>query len=308
MAIVSMKRLLKHARENHYLIGYFEAFNMDALLGVLDAAEDLDSPVIIGFGGQFIGSPKRGGRENIYNYGALAREAAKRSRVPAAVLLNEADSEDMIYNGIYAGFNAVMYQKKGEDYERTKNITREICKIAHMLNIDVEGEVGELASADISTGTLSPGTKTDLVKAARFVEETGVDALAVAVGNIHLLEDGKSSIDYELLGLLSRKIQVPLVLHGGTGISKEGLKRAADLGVSKINVGTALKRAYIEAVSKYYRENDVAKIDPHVTIGWGGADDMITRGRAAIADKTSEFISIFGSAGKAPALTRICHE
>ena len=299
MAIISMKRLLNHARENKYLVGYFEAFNMDALLGVLDAAEERHSPVIIGFGGQFIGSPKRGGRENIYHYGAIAREAAKRARVPAAVLLNESNCEKMVYQGMNAGFNTVMYQKSGECFEIATKITKEICRVAHMLDIDVESEVGELASADISTGKCTTGKNTDPDTAVRFVEETGIDALAVAVGNVHLLEDGKSPIDFELLDRLSKAVDIPLVIHGGTGISAECFKQMAEHGVAKINVGTALKRAYIESIGQFYKKKNLSRIDPHVTIGWGGPDDMIAQGRAAIAAKTGEFIGLFGSDGKA---------
>lgn len=299
MSLISMKELLRHAQENHYAAGYFESFNMDAMLGVLDAAELKKSPVIIGFGGQFVSSPKRNVEECIYHYGAFAREAAKRAAVPVAVLLNEADVEVMVYQGMNAGFNAVMYQKAGEDFEDTVKITKEICRIAHMLEIDVESEVGELPCADISTGTQTPGKNTEVRQAKYFVEETGIDALAVAIGNVHLLEGKKAEVDFDLLSQLRKEIPVPLVLHGGTGMAPEDLKKAIELGISKVNVGTVLKRAYIDAVGKFYTEKDLSKVDPHVTIGWGGEQDMISCGRAAIAEKTAEFIEMFGSAGKA---------
>ena len=299
MALYSMKKLLAHAQENRYAVGYFESFNMDALLGVLDAAEEKQSPVIIGFGWQFISSPKRTVQENIYNYGALAREAAQRATVPVAVLLNESDIEEMVYQGMNAGFNAVMYQKAGEAFEDTVRITKEICRVAHMLGIDVESEVGELPCADISTGKQTEGHNTDVDQALYFVKETGIDALAVAIGNVHLLEDRKAEVDFELLKRLRQTIPVPLVLHGGTGMAKEDLKKAIELGISKVNVGTVLKRSYIEAVGKFYTERDISHVDPHITIGWGGPDDMISCGRAAIAQKTGEFMDSFGSTGKA---------
>ncbi len=299
MALYSMKKLLHHARENKYAVGYFEAFNMDALLAVLSAAENADSPVIIGFGGQFIGSAAREVGEDIYNYGVSAKIAAQRSKVPAAVLLNETDKEKMVYEGMNAGFNAVMYQKAGEAFDDTVRITKEICKIAHYLDIDVESEVGELPMADISTKTIKEGQNTNVEQAKYFVEETGVDALAVAVGNVHLLEGEKSKLDFELLKRLAKKISVPLVLHGGTGVSDDDMKRAIELGITKVNVGTAIKRAYISSICKYYQENDVDNVDPHVTIGWGGKEDILSRGRAAISEKVLEFIRLFGSANKA---------
>jgi len=294
-----MKSLLYHAQQYKYAVGYFEAFNMDSMFGVLDAAESENSPVIIGFGGQFISSSKRTVKDSIYCYGALAREAAAHASIPAAVLLNEADYESMVYQGMNAGFNAVMYQKSGEDFETTIKITREICRNAHMLGIDVESEVGELPCADISSGNVSGGINTDLESAKRFIGETGVDALAVAIGNVHILETEKASIDYKLLTRLRDGLSVPLVLHGGTGMADDDIRKVISFGISKINIGTALKRAYIDAIGEFYVKRDVDKIDPHVTIGWGGSEDMIACGRAAIAQKTKELIELFGSAGQA---------
>ena len=300
MALISMKKLLAHAKENAYAVGYFEAFNMDAMLGVLDAAESKNSPVIIGFGGQFLNSGKRKKTEDIYVYGALAKRAAERAKVPAAVLLNEADSEDMVYRGMQAGFGAVMYQKSGEAQKKTLAITARICRVAHMLDIDVESEIGELPCAEVSDGSRTGGKNTDVAEAKDFVERTGVDALAVAVGNVHLLEDGRAEMDYGLLCRLRDEIPVPLVLHGGTGLAKEDFLQAIACGISKINIGTALKRAYIEAVGGFYREKDMGRINPHITIGWGGEEDMIDSGRAAVAKKTGEYMEMFKSAGKAP--------
>jgi len=297
--LVSMKEMLNKASEGKYAVGYFEAFNMDCMLAVLDAAEATNSPVIIGFGGQFVSSPKREVKENIYNYGALAREAAIRSSVPVAVLLNEADIEDMIYQGMNAGFNAVMYQKMGEDFEDTVRITKEICRVAHMLGIDVESEVGELPTADISTGTQTAGCNTDVEVAKKFIEETGIDALAVAIGNVHLLEGDKAPLDYELLKQLKAAVDVPLVLHGGTGVAPEDLRKAIELGISKVNVGTVMKRAYINAIEKFYAERDLSHVDPHVTIGWGGEEDMLSCGRKAIAEVVAGFMEEFGCCGKA---------
>jgi len=297
--LYSMKTLLQHAQKNQYAVGYFEAFNMDCMEAVLNAAEKVNSPVIIGFGGQFLSSPKRVYKEDIYSYGALAAEAAKQANVPVAVLLNEADQEDMIYQGMQAGFNAVMYQKAGEDFADTLRITKEVCRIAHMLEIDVESEVGELPCANITTGSETAGHNTDVAQAKAFVEQTGIDALAVAIGNVHLLETGKANLDYELLQRLRDEIPVPLVLHGGTGVAAEDLRKAIHGGISKVNVGTVLKRAYINEIQSFIAKHDLARIDPHVTIGWGGEEDMLCAARKAITQKVVEFIEMFDSVGKA---------
>jgi len=295
-----MSEMLAHAREKRYAVGYFEAFNMDAMLAVLSAAEQANSPVIIGFGGQFLSSEKRAVEEDVYLYGAIAQQAAKRSKVATAVLLNESNQLPMIYQGMQAGFNAVMYQNPGEDFHETRRITKEVCREAHSRGIDVESEIGELPIADIATGKRTKGANTDPDVALAFVEYTGIDALAVAIGNVHLLEDKKSDLDFELLQELNDKCPVPLVLHGGTGISDEDMKAAISFGITKVNVGTALKRAYINAIGPFYLDKDINKIDPHITIGWGGRDDMLSCGRDAIASKVLEFIELFGSANQVP--------
>jgi ketose-bisphosphate aldolase len=294
-----MTELLRDAEKHHYAVGYFEAFNMDALLACLEAAERTKSPIIIGFGGQFLSSPKRKSVEDVYIYGAVAKAAAERSSVPAATLLNEADRIDMLYQGMNAGFGAVMYQKEGEKKEDTLRITQEICKIARYMGVDVESEVGCLPTAGAGTKNIAAGYNTDVGYAKEFVSKTGVDALAVSIGNIHLLESGKASLDFDLLKELRHVIPVPLVLHGGTGVAPDDMKRAILTGISKVNVGTVLKRSYINAIRPFYTEKNLDTADAHATIGWGGENDMLSVGREAITNKILEFIDIFGCAGMA---------
>jgi ketose-bisphosphate aldolase len=302
--LFKMRDLIKHAEEHKYAIGYFESFNMDSMIATVNAAEKYDSPVIIGFGGQFIGSNKRRYKENVSNYGAAALEIARNASVPAAVLLNEADDIDMAYQALGAGFNAVMYVKPGEPLDDRVRITKELCRAAHSLDIDVEGEFDDLPNADISTGMQTEGTKTDVETAKRLVAETGVDALSVAIGNVHLLEGSHSTIDFQLLRGLREEIPVPLVLHGGTGVSDEDMKKAISLGISKVNVGTAIKRAYLNAIQDFIRGKDVSGIDPHVTIGWGGDEDLLSYCGEAINEKICNYIDLFGSRGKAEMILR----
>jgi fructose/tagatose bisphosphate aldolase len=179
MALVTMKSLMNHALENRYAVGYFESWNMESLLAVVDAAERTHSPVIIGFGGQFIGNNERLVEENIYHYGSLGKTVAEHAKVPVALLLNEADKVPMLIKALKAGFNAVMYQDPKVSFEETIEINKFIVKAAHCVGADVEAEVGELPSADVATGTVSGGELTDPEKAAFFVEQTGIDALAV---------------------------------------------------------------------------------------------------------------------------------
>jgi len=299
MALVSMKRLLNHALANKYAVGYFEAWNMDSILAVIDAAEKTNSPIIIGFGGQFIGSTKRTTKENIYHYGSLGKSVAENTKVPVALLLNEAHEIPMLINGLKAGFNAIMYEDHSIPLKDFIEINKYLVRTAHYCGADVEAEIGELPDADISTDSISQGKKTDPDEAAYFVEETGIDALAVAVGNVHLLENKKSDLDFELIKALRKKIKVPLVLHGGTGISPESLKEAIKLGMCKVNVGTVLKRGYVKSIQSYINDHEVDKMDPHDIIGRGGELDMLSGAREAVADEVVKFIKIFGCENKA---------
>jgi ketose-bisphosphate aldolase len=299
MALVSMKRLMDHALSNKYAVGYFEAWNMDSILAVVDAAEKTSSPVIIGFGGQFIGSGKRSVKENIYHYGALGKAIAENTKVPVALLLNEAHEIPMLINGLKAGFNAIMYEDHDIPMQEFIEINKYLVRTAHYCGADVEAEVGELPDANLAANTVSRGQRTDPDEAAYFVQETGVDALAVSVGNVHLLENKKSDLDFDLIVRIRKKVKVPLVLHGGTGISPENLKEAIRLGMCKVNVGTVMKRGYLRSVQSYLDNHDVNNMDPHDVIGRGGELDMLSLAREAVTEEVIRFIKIFGCENKA---------
>jgi ketose-bisphosphate aldolase len=299
MALVSMKSLMNHALENKYAVGYFESWNMESLLAVADAAEHMNSPVIIGFGGSFISNRERLIKENIYHYGSLGKAVAVNLKVPVALLLNESDQVSMLVNALCAGFNAIMYQNQEVSFEDAIEINKYIVRTAHYIGADVEAEVGELPSAEAGTGSICGGEKTDPEKAAYFAEQTGIDALAVAIGNVHLLEGGKAELDYDLIKILRERVCVPLVMHGGTGIGEESIREAIELGICKINVGTVMKRTFINYLKKYLAENDTDKIIAHEIVGLGGRHDVLSGARKAMTRDVMKFIKMFGSENKA---------
>lgn len=299
MALVPMRKLLNHALANKYAVGYFEAWNMESLLAVVDAAEQTNSPVIVGFGGQFVGSKKRKVRENIFHYGYLGKATAEHCKVPVALLLNEAHEVAMLMDGLKSGFNAIMLEANGMPFNDFIEINKYLVKTAHYFGADVEAEVGKLPDSDISNNTINGGKKTDVDEATYFVRETEVDALAVAVGNVHLLENKKAALDFELITTLRKKIPVPLVLHGGTGIDPDDMKEAIRLGMCKVNIGTALKRAYLDYVQSYLTDHNVKQMDPHNVMGRGGDEDMLCGAREAITDVVLGFMKTLGCENKA---------
>jgi ketose-bisphosphate aldolase len=294
-----MGLLLRHARAHGYAVGYFEAWNLESVLAVKDAAEQADSPVILGFNGGFLGGSRRRVVENIHHYGALGKAIAERARVPAALILNEASEVPLLMQGLKAGFNVIMHDHQGCSLEESVAINQELVRAAHAAGAEVEAEVGELPVHDLGTERLSRGEKTDPEAAAAFVRRTGVDALAVAAGNVHMLEGRKAALDLDLICTLSRRIAIPLVLHGGTGIATAALREAIRLGISKVNVGTVLRRTFLLALEGWFRTHQAARVDPNEGTSTGGEEDILAGARRAVAAEVLKLMEVFGSAGMA---------
>ena len=299
MALYPMSSLLAHARDHRYAVGYFEAWNLESVLAVKDAAEELDSPVIIGFNGGFMGNPARRIPENVRHYAALGRSIAEASAVPMSLILNEADDVELLVDGLKAGFNVVMHNHERCNVQKSIEINRYLAATAHAMGAEVEAELGELPVADARTNIVTEGQVTDPQEAVRFVEQTGVDALAVAVGNVHMLEGRKAVLDLELVATLAAKVPVPLVLHGGTGIEDEELREAISIGIAKINIGTLLRRTFVNSLRRYFEERDVEALDLNEVTSTGGRDDLLVEARTSMSKEIRRLIKVFGSAGMA---------
>jgi ketose-bisphosphate aldolase len=295
MSSIRCVDLLRHAQENSYAVGYFEAWNLESLLAVVRAAEIACSPVMVGFCGEYLANPKRKFKEDINLYGTLARQVAQSVSVPVATLLNESTDMSVAYQGVKADFDMVMFVDEKMPTDQLTVVTRKLVEFAHACDVAVEGEVGSLGVADQITGQKSAGNKTDPGVAAKFVAETGVDALAVSIGNIHFLEGGKVKLDFDLLEQIHQQVSVPLILHGGTGVDKADFKPSIKRGVAKVNVGAGLKRVVIESNLQYLAESDLSRMNPNDVLGRGGVLDMNVRSQEALIDEVLGFIKAFGS-------------
>lgn len=299
MALVGMNQLLRHAVEGKYSVGYFESWNLESTVAVVRAAEAARSPVIIGCCGEYVENPERRHKEHLSVYAAMARAAGEVASVPVATLLNEADDLATVYRGIKAGFGMVMFADDELSPEALEPIQLRVVEVAHASGVAVEAEVGTLPMVHAGTGQVDEGRKSDPAQVAGFVERTGIDALAVSVGNVHLQEDRKSGIDLELLAAIRAKVRVPLVLHGGTGIERSAFKEAAKLGVAKVNVGAGLKRVVIEAERRYFAGTDVTRMNPNDVLGTGRPTDLGVQGQEALMEEVLAFIRAFGGEHKA---------
>lgn len=292
MPLVAIGGLMERAIRGGYAVGYFESWDLASLQGVIDAAERTRSPVVLGFNGEFLSRPERAATERLGLYAALGRAAAESASVPCGFLFNECSNDDWTRRAMTLGFNLVMPVAGSDAPDRYARRTRAIVDLAHERGVAVEAELGELPHGAGAEG----GSATDPEAAAAFAAATGIDLLAVSVGNVHVLTNGERGLDLDLLASIQRRVGIPLVLHGGTGINTEALKGAIARGVAKVNYGTYLKQRYLKAV-RTALGRDVP--DPHRLLGMGGLEDALVAGRVAVRDAVLERIEWLGCQGRA---------
>jgi ketose-bisphosphate aldolase len=291
MPLQSLKKMLANALDGGYAVGYFEPWDQYSMEAVIQAAEVMSSPVIIGCGGIMMNQSwfNGGGMELLAGIGLVLGE---KSKVQTALLLNEVTTFEQILRGLDLGFNAVMLHTAGLSYEENLRITRRIVEAAHAVDVAVEAELGELPLG-IGGGNQSHAALTDPDQAADFMERTGADALAVSIGNVHIKLDGAvGALDLKRLERIHRKVSVPLVIHGSTGFPDDAIPEAISLGVAKFNVGTLLKKAFYtglrEAISTTPED-----ASPHDTVGSRKVDDVLSRACNRVREAVERLIKLY---------------
>ena len=227
-------------------------------------------------------------------YGALAR-AAESAQVSCAAMFNECPRDTWVERAIGAGFNLVMLSDAAAPLADLTRRIGDLVRLAHPRDVAVEAELGVLPGGVADYGDAT-GLVTDPDAAAAFVRETGIDVLAVSVGNVHVLLQGQRQLDLARLAAIGKQVDVPLALHGGTGIESESLRQVVALGVAKVNFGTYLKR---RALAAWRAALAVNEPDPHHLLGDGGRRDLMVIGRRAVRDAVLERIETLGCCGRA---------
>lgn len=245
MSVISMGELLRDASKRAYAVPCFNAINLDMVRGIVQAAEEERSPVILCHAEIHL---KYTSLEQI---APIMVEAMRNARVPVCVLLDHGKSFAAVMKAMHLGFNAIMYDGSEYEYEENVRRTSEIVKIARTLDVSVEGELGYVtrpksggAEGEDDDGIIDDTSLyTDPEQAREFVERTGIDALAAAFGTVHGVYLKKPELDIGRLNKISRTAGVPIVMHGGSGLSDDDFTRTIDNGVAKINyyTGMALK-------------------------------------------------------------------
>lgn len=239
--LVNLDYVLKKAQEGNYAVGLFNTTDSDMLEAAILAAEELNSPIIIGTA------------EVLLPYGELDLiapsliAAAKRAKVPVVVHYDHGLTFERCMQALKLGFTSIMFDGSAGDAEQNIKDTAQIVKIAHSFGATVEGEIGHVGEA--ATGdNAATDSYTTPEEAIAFIEKTGVDALAIAIGTAHGAYKEKPCLDLERLKQIRAKVDTPLVLHGGSGLSDDDFRNTIKYGIAKMNIFTDLCLAGLEGV------------------------------------------------------------
>ncbi|MEN3284304.1 MAG: tagatose 1,6-diphosphate aldolase GatY/KbaY [Solirubrobacteraceae bacterium] len=235
---------LHDARREGRAVAAFSVYNLEQTLGVCRAAEEADVPVLLQAGSSAF---RYAGTETL---AALALAAAEASPAAIGVHLDHAVDDEEIDRCLQAGYTSVMFDGSGLPLAENIRRTRAVARRAHEHGAWVEAELGGSFGDEDRTVNAARAEMTDPQQAQRFVSETGIDALAVAIGNVHGIPATPVALDFERLARIRARLDVPLVLHGASGLSDEDVQRAVAAGVAKINVNTELRRAFRAALAE----------------------------------------------------------
>ena len=280
--LVTMNDVLLPAKEGRYCVGFFNAVNVEMARAVIETAEELRAPVMVGTA------------EILLCANPLERVAeylipmAKKASVPVCVHYDHALTFEKCMEALKLGFSSVMYDCSTEDYETNLEKVREVVKICHAMGVTVEGELGHVGDNEGAGKLENPSDYfTDPVMAADFVKRTGIDSLAVAVGNAHGDYKFPPKLDFERIETIAKSTGLPLVLHGGSGLSDDDFRIAIEKGICKVNIFTDIDKA------------GKAGIEEGLKNGAKSMMGLIPYEIEAMKKVVANKIELFGSVGKA---------
>jgi len=304
--LVTNKDLLYPARQKTYAVGAFNINNLESLLAVVEAAVEEKSPVIVAV------TPSAIKYAGLAYLAKIAKTAAEIAQVPMSLHLDHGENFETASKCIEAGFTSVMIDGSFLKFEENAALTKQVVDFAHPKGVTVEAELGRLAGVEESTVEEKEAVLTDPNAAKEFVERTGVDALAVAIGTSHGAYKFKAEpkLDFERLKFIKEKVDIPLVLHGASsvpqwiiekavkygaelagarGIPEEHIKKAISLGIAKINIDTDLRLAFTATIREFLA-NSPKEFDPRKILG---------PAKEAMKEVVKGKMRLFGSSGKA---------
>lgn len=280
--LVNMNDILLPAKEEHYGVGFFNAVNVEMARAVIETAEELHSPVMIGTAEVLLPTT------NLNLVADYLLPMAKEASVPVAVHYDHGLTFDRCMQALRLGFSSVMFDCSTKLYEDNAEAVAEMVKICHGMGVTVEGELGHVGDNEGAGKLAKPSDYfTDPDMAVDYVKKTGIDALAIAVGNAHGDYKFPPKLDFERISVISERTGLPLVLHGGSGLSDDDFREAVKRGICKINIFTDLDKAGKKGVARGLEE------------GAASMCSLIPYEIEAMKAVVSEKIYLFGSVGKA---------
>ncbi|MCX4985634.1 class II fructose-bisphosphate aldolase [Streptomyces sp. NBC_00572] len=278
MPLTPTDEIVRRARAAGTGVGAFNVLQLEHAQAIVAGAESADRPVVLQIS------------ENTVRYhGALEPVAlaslaiARAAKTPVAVHLDHAENPDLVREAVGLGLGSVMFDASKLPYAENVTATREVVEYCHQHGVWVEAELGEVGGKG---GAHTPGVRTDPDEAHAFVEATGVDALAVAVGSSHQMLTRDAVLDFALIARLRAAVDTPLVLHGSSGVSDADLTAAIAAGMTKVNVSTHLNKAFTQAVRTHLTEHPTA-VDPR---------HYLTPARAAVAREVARLLTVLSPA------------
>lgn len=284
MALVTVDELLFKAEKEGYAVGAFNANNMEIVQAILEAAKRENAPVIMQASQ---GAITYAGLDFITG---MVRLAATASTVPVALHLDHGTDFDQVVKCIRSGFTSVMYDGSKLPLEENIAITRKVLDMTRPIGVSVEAELGKIGGTEDDVHVSEKDAMyTDPEEARHFVEQTGIQSLAIAIGTAHGQYKGEPQLDFDRLAKIKALVKIPIVLHGSSGVPDESVRRAIELGVRKVNIDTNIREAFVGEMRRVMIEKP-DEIDPRKILG---------PAREAAAAIIAEKIRLFGSSGKA---------
>ena len=282
--LVSSKEIIFRARANRYTIGCFNTSDLEITKAIIAGAEAQKAPVLVST------SPKAIEYAGAEMLSSMIKEAAQKAKVPVALHLDHGLTISLVEECLELGYTSIMFDGSGSSFDDNAVLTRQAVEMAHAKSVPCEGELGHLGKSGPSTSlgvNKTKGTLTNPEDVVGFIQQTGVDFLAVSIGSAHGV-GGNEKLDLPLLKKIASKTGIPLVLHGASGISDKDIKAAIESGISKINIDTDIRHTFVHGLRDYLDKNPKEK-DPR---------EILSQVMLEIQKYVEGKIKLFGSDGK----------
>lgn len=249
MPLVTTNEMLRKAQEGHYAVGAFNVENMEMVMAVIKAAEEMNAPVIMQT------TPSTIRYAGLDYYLAMVRTAAERASVPVAMHLDHGNSFELAMQALRTGYTSIMIDGSHESFEENIALTRRVVDACAPSAISVEAELGKVGGKEDDLEAADDSPFTDPKQAQEFAERTQVNSLAVAIGTAHGFYKGVPKLDFDRLSAIRELVSIPLILHGASGVPDDAVRESITRGICKVNFATELRAAFSDGVKEYLAAN-----------------------------------------------------